>query len=986
MATRDLVSLLFTADDRQVQQALTRTDKGLDGLGGQAEKSGGRVQKSFSGAGDSVKGLAGRIPGVGGALSGLVTPAGAATAAIGLVVGGIAAAVGKVSSLEKELRPMIQRSNLSAESLQVLSKAANRLGSEDGLDGVTDSAQELQLRLAEASQDASGPAVAAFEKLGLSSADLIAASPEDSFLQVITALQGVSNASDKKFLADELLGGSSEKLSGIINTSSEEFQGLTDSIRENGDIVSNEGIASANEFNIALGKLGGVFGGIASKVGTAVIPLLTQLIDGVSAAIPILKDTFAPIWEALLDIWVELQPALADIGDTLINDLLPALQKIWNVISPVLIPVLTIFIKLLVNRVITTFKVVAGAISLVADLLTGDFAGAWESAQKIAAAVMNGIIGVYNNTIALIPGVSKIDMVAFADNVETSATDAEESISTSMDDSVTAVKTAGGDIIQSEKDTSKDVADEHQKRIDETKKFWSDMAKASADYRTKELAADLDQYGATNTEYKLALASLSTLSADHLTALQAGNDTASDHELAMQIIANKRYADEQKAADDAAVLAAKTVADDALAAEIAHRADLVSALDAHIDIIAENVKTANGDEKAALEAQIADLKQQRDAAYKASSDDRLAAAQAEIDAVKEKIKTAQGAELAALKSHQALLLAQYGAMVAGINAEIAKINPVLKPISGAGEGNAEFTQTNPDGSRQSGRQAPGPVNATGGAIVEARQVRPSGVIFFRTENSGNTSYSIRDWPERRAEAEAWIAANTPGAQHGAIVLPRTGGTRVNVGEGGEAEAIVPLPRAVLNAIRNGSGGASAELVSRLEGVLRVLSEIARVADAAANQAQEGVRIQTETARGIADQNSAMLEALLFVAGYSSGQFEQIAQTLSGELLPTTEKASVEANRNAERIVSAIRESAREASTFVPMADLAALAGNRLAGVGEGAGRGVGSGLGIGSRGDGREVVLALDGERLGSVFLDQFNILQSENRLLVDLV
>ena len=37
-------------------------------------------------------------------------------------------------------------------------------------------------------------------------------------------------------------------------------------------------------------------------------------------------------------------------------------------------------------------------------------------------------------------------------------------------------------------------------------------------------------------------------------------------------------------------------------------------------------------------------------------------------------------------------------------------------------------------------------------------------------------------------------------------------------------------------------------------------------------------------------------------------------------------------------------------------------------------------------GGGREVILALDGERLGSVFLDQFNILQSENRLLVDLV
>ena len=344
MATRDLVSLVFTADDRQVQQALTRTDKGLDGLGGQAEKSGGRVQKSFSGAGDSVKGLAGRIPGVGGALSGLVTPAGAATAAIGLVVGSIGAAVGKVSSLEKELRPMIQRSNLSAESLQVLSKAANRLGSEDGLDGVTDSAQELQLRLAEASQDASGPAVAAFEKLGLSSADLIAASPEDSFLQVITALQGVSNASDKKFLADELLGGSSEKLSGIINTSSEAFLALTDAIRANGDILSNEAIADANAFNEAVGKLKESFGGASSAIGSAFIPILTDLTEG-------------------------------------INDLVADLKAVGKVLS-------------------------------------GDFSDVWIAVAGTVESSLNGMIAAYNNTIGLIPGVSKIDMVAFADNVE----------------------------------------------------------------------------------------------------------------------------------------------------------------------------------------------------------------------------------------------------------------------------------------------------------------------------------------------------------------------------------------------------------------------------------------------------------------------------------------------------------------------------------------------------------------------------------------
>ena len=75
--------------------------------------------------------------------------------------------------------------------------------------------------------------------------------------------------------------------------------------------------------------------------------------------------------------------------------------------------------------------------------------------------------------------------------------------------------------------------------------------------------------------------------------------------------------------------------------------------------------------------------------------------------------------------------------------------------------------------------------------------------------------------------------------------------------------------------------------------------------------------------------------------------------------------------------------AGRAEAVIPLPDLAAMASNLMSGVGSGSGLGGGMGSGAGG---GREVVLALDGERLGSVFLDQFNILQSENRLLVDLV
>ena len=62
---------------------------------------------------------------------------------------------------------MIARSGLSAESLQVLTAAANRLGSEDGLEGVTDGAQELQLRLAEAVHDMHRPGGCRLRQVGV---------------------------------------------------------------------------------------------------------------------------------------------------------------------------------------------------------------------------------------------------------------------------------------------------------------------------------------------------------------------------------------------------------------------------------------------------------------------------------------------------------------------------------------------------------------------------------------------------------------------------------------------------------------------------------------------------------------------------------------------------------------------------------------------------------------------------------------------------
>ena len=105
-----------------------------------------------------------------------------------------------------------------------------------------------------------------------------------------------------------------------------------------------------------------------------------------------------------------------------------------------------------------------------------------------------------------------------------------------------------------------------------------------------------------------------------------------------------------------------------------------------------------------------------------------------------------------------------------------------------------------------------------------------------------------------------------------------------------------MPASLLNALQSGGGDGLKQLGNRFDRAVQLLTQIAYGSESASNQAQQGVMVQTETARGIADQTMNMLEALLFVAGYSSGQFDQITEVLGDELLPITELASVQGYR------------------------------------------------------------------------------------------
>ena len=275
------VLTLRVAGDK-FKQGLNSARKQTGDFAAKSEKQVGRVRGAFGKLGTGIKGAAGQVPILGGAMTALANPVTAIAVGVGAVAVALGKMVGRIVDAEKALRPMVERSGIASDNLQLLAKAAEVAGSEDGLEGVTDSAQELQLRLAEVVQDGTGPAVEAFKKLGLSAEDLIDKSPEESFLAVVSALQNVTNEADRKFLADELLGGSSEKLAGLLNLTNEELGNQLQHLADTGDFMSGEALADAKAYSASIDVLKNSFGSMATQIGSVLIPILTGLVESLN--------------------------------------------------------------------------------------------------------------------------------------------------------------------------------------------------------------------------------------------------------------------------------------------------------------------------------------------------------------------------------------------------------------------------------------------------------------------------------------------------------------------------------------------------------------------------------------------------------------------------------------------------------------------------------------------------------------------------------
>ena len=255
------------------QKELVETEKRMKDLEGTTDDTGEEMkdtEKEASKFGDTLK-------------SGLAAGAKAAAAAVAAVAAAAAAtaaklidAAGDTAEYGDNIDKMSQKLGMSAEAYQEWDFIMQHSGSD------IDKMSTSMKKLADAVQDPSKDAAAAFERLGINLEEAKNLSQEDLFAKTITALQGLEEGTERTALANDILGKSAMDLGALLNTSAEDTEAMRQQVHELGGVMSDEAVKASAAYQDSLQNMKTAVQGAGRSIVSDFMPSITQIMDGIS--------------------------------------------------------------------------------------------------------------------------------------------------------------------------------------------------------------------------------------------------------------------------------------------------------------------------------------------------------------------------------------------------------------------------------------------------------------------------------------------------------------------------------------------------------------------------------------------------------------------------------------------------------------------------------------------------------------------------------
>jgi len=270
-----------TASINGLEKSLTSLDRKADGLNGTFGK------------------MKGAAAGMSGALGALV-PA--------VAIGGLATlAKGSIDAADN-LNDLSQRTGVAVESLSRFGAAADDSGSS------VDEVAKAMGKLSKGIVDPASKANEALKSIGISATDASGKirPMDDVMLDIADRFANMSDGAQKTALAQELFGKSGMNLIPMLN------QGR-DALSQYNATITTEGAQAADKFNDSLNEIARVVAGPFNQAITALLPLITQIAQGIAGAITAFTQLPQPVQDAVLVVgglaaaFIALAPAIAAI-------------------------------------------------------------------------------------------------------------------------------------------------------------------------------------------------------------------------------------------------------------------------------------------------------------------------------------------------------------------------------------------------------------------------------------------------------------------------------------------------------------------------------------------------------------------------------------------------------------------------------------------------------------------------------------------------
>lgn len=277
---------------------------------------------------------------------------------------GVATAVGAAAikiatdtaTAADEIDKMSQRAGMSKTAFQEWQYVLSQNGIET--DKLVDATKTLAEQMFETSEEGQ----LALDALGISFEGM---NKEEAFNAVITSLQGVADENEKCKLAAALLGEGYVDLMPLLNQTTESTDALKSRAHELGMVMSDDAVNAGVKFGDTLADLKGALGGVFNEIGSALLPILTELMSMFLEYMPTIKkllDTaIVPLASAIMDLAGVLMDALAAAFEYL----MPVIENIMGAFS--------------------------GLIDFISGVFTGNWSKAWQGITNIFGNIFGGI-------------------------------------------------------------------------------------------------------------------------------------------------------------------------------------------------------------------------------------------------------------------------------------------------------------------------------------------------------------------------------------------------------------------------------------------------------------------------------------------------------------------------------------------------------------------------------------------------------------------